>query len=536
MKISIFGTGYVGLVTAGCLANKNHDVICYDISKDIIKKLDVGIIPIFEPGLDDLIAQGVGSGKLVFTSSPEESLTDPDIIILSVGTPDDGTGATSLQAIENCAKTISELSNQSVPVLIKSTVPVGTTAKIQNLINKGLNERKADIKIPVASNPEFLREGVAISEFYHPDKIVLGTNDEQVVEAAYKLYKDLMPESQEILVMSPESSELTKYASNAFLATKISYMNEISQFCSITGANIDDVRKGMGPDPNIAPGFLYAGCGFGGSCLPKDINSLIHQLDEEGKDFSILKAVREVNESQKKYLFSIAANLFDNKFEDKKVAIWGLAFKPNTGDMRGAPSLTVIKNLLDAGAKVECYDPVVSKDRENFEIQNKSLRLGIDPYEIVKGADCLIICTEWSEFKTINYEKLGSLMNRKAIIDGRNILNPEEVAFNNFKYFDVGRAKIDKTPKESVDMTDLNKKILVTGGAGFVGGHFCELALEKGYDVVIIDIFNDETSDQQEKYKNVKHIRDTAKKNQLKLKVYTCSITDEGALNKIFDR
>jgi len=440
MKISIFGTGYVGLVTAGCLANKNHNVICYDTDLDRINKLAKGFVPIFEPGLDNLIAEGIDSGKLVFTSSPEESLRNPDIVILCVGTPDNGTGATSLKAIESCAKTISELSNQSVPVLIKSTVPVGTSAKVQNLINKGLNERKLKIKIPVASNPEFLREGGAISEFYNPDRIILGANDQEVIKVVYKLYKDLMPKSQEILVMSPESSELTKYASNAFLATKISYMNEISQFCSLTGANIDDVRKGMGPDPNIAPGFLYAGCGFGGSCLPKDINSLIHQLDEKGKDFSILKAVREVNENQKKYLFSIAASLFDNKFENIKVAIWGLAFKPNTGDMRGAPSLTVINNLLDAGAKVECYDPVVSKDRENFEIQNESLRLGMDPYEVARDADCLIICTEWNEFENLNYAKLGKLMNRKTILDGRNILIPEKVALNNFEYFDVGRS------------------------------------------------------------------------------------------------
>jgi len=299
-----------------------------------------------------------------------------------------------------------------------------------------------DIKIPVASNPEFLHEGVAISEFYNPDRIILGTNDQEVIKATKKLYKNLMPESQEIIVMSPESSELTKYASNCFLATKISYMNQLSQFCSLTGANIDDVRKGMGPDPDIAPGYLYAGCGFGGSCLPKDVNSLIYQAGEKDRDLTILKAVREVNENQKEYLFSIASSLFNNKFKDKKVAIWGLAFKPKTDDMRGAPSLTIIKKLLDSGAEVECYDPVVSKDSEKFEIQNESLRLGSDPYEVVKDADCLIICTEWSEFNKINYKKLGSLMNRKTILDGRNILFPEEAALNNFEYFDIGRSQI----------------------------------------------------------------------------------------------
>ncbi len=445
MKVTIFGTGYVGLVTGGCLVQKNHEAICFDIDVGRVEKLNGGKVPIFEPGLNELISKGIDSGKLLFTSSAKDALKNPDIIILCVGTPDDGTGATSLKAIESCAKIISESLDHSLPVLIKSTVPVGTSVKIQNLIHKGLTERKMDIVIPVASNPEFLHEGVAISEFYNPDRIVLGTYDEQVIEVANKLYKDVMPESNEILVMSPESAELTKYASNAFLGTKISYMNQLSQFCSLAGANIDDVRKGMGPDPDIAPGYLYAGCGFGGSCLPKDISSLIHQAGEKGKELSILKAVREVNENQKRYLFSIASDLFNGNLEDKKFAIWGLAFKPKTDDMRGAPSLTIISNLLESGSNVECYDPVVSKDRENFQIQNASLKIGLDPYEIVKGADCLIICTDWSEFKNVDYEKLGRLMNRKTILDGRNILIPEEAALNKFEYYDVGRTKIHQT-------------------------------------------------------------------------------------------
>lgn len=444
MRVTIFGIGYVGLVTAGCLVQKKHEVTCFDIDVDKIEKLNRGNVPIFEPDLDELITQGIESGNLLFTSSSSDSLKNPDIIILCVGTPDDGTGATSLKAIESCAEIISGTSEQGVPVLIKSTVPVGTSEKVQNLINDGLKDRKMDISIPVASNPEFLHEGVAISEFYNPDRIVLGTHDKKVVQVVNELYKDVMPENNQILVMSPESSELTKYASNAFLGTKISYMNQLSQFCSLVGGNIDDVRKGMGPDPDISPGYLYAGCGFGGSCLPKDISSLIHQAGIKGKDLSILKAVREVNENQKKYLFSIASHLFDNKFKDKKFAIWGLAFKPKTGDMREAPSLTIIKNLLDSGAKVECFDPVVSQDRENFQIQNESLKIGLDPYEILKGADCLIICTDWGEFKNINYERLEKLMNRKTILDGRNILIPEEAALNNFEYYDIGRTKIDK--------------------------------------------------------------------------------------------
>tara|TARA_B100000795_G_C22797307_1_gene440016 strand:+ start:208 stop:1557 length:1350 start_codon:yes stop_codon:yes gene_type:complete len=447
MNITIFGTGYVGLVTAGCLVQKSHDVICYDNNLEKIIQLNNGNVPIFEPGLDDLIEKGFKSGKLLFTSSSQEALQEAQIIILCVGTPDDGTGATNLKAIESCAKTISEISDHSIPILIKSTVPVGTCHKIQNLINKNLNNREVNIKLTVASNPEFLHESHAIKEFYNPDRIVLGSNDEVVIEAAYEMYKDVMPENHKILVMSPESSELTKYASNAFLATKISYINQLSQFASSTGANIDDVRKGMGPDPDISPGYLFAGCGFGGSCLPKDVNSLIHQASETGRNFSILKSVRDVNEQQKKYLFSLASNLFNNNLKGKKVAIWGLAFKPNTDDMRGATSLVIIENLLDAGAIVECYDPIVSLGENDFEIQNKSLKLKRDLYEVAKDSECLIICTEWDDFKNIDYKKLGRLMKRRLILDGRNMLDPEEVFSNNFEYFDIGRVKVTQLNK-----------------------------------------------------------------------------------------
>lgn len=442
MKITIFGTGYVGLVTAGCLAQKNHNVICYDIDSEKITQINKGNLPIFEPGLADLIEKGCNSGVLKFTNSPNEAIHQTEVIIVCVGTPDDGTGATNLTAIESCAKTIAEISDHSLAVLIKSTVPVGTCNKIQNLINKNLNNREVKIRISVASNPEFLHESQAIKEFYNPDRVVLGAKDDDVIDLVYELYKDVLPENNKILVMSPESSELTKYASNSFLATKISYINQLSQFASLTGANIDDVRKGMGPDPVISPGYLFAGCGYGGSCLPKDVSSLIHQGSEVGRDFSLLKAVRDVNEQQKKYLSSLASSLFNNNLKGKKVAIWGLAFKPNTGDMRDASSLVIIKNLLDGGAIVECYDPIVSFSENDFEIQNKSLRLKKDLYEVAKDSECLIICTEWSEFKNIDFKKLGRIMKRKLILDGRNLLDPEEVFSNSFEYFDIGRAKV----------------------------------------------------------------------------------------------
>ena len=442
MKITIFGTGYVGLVTAGCLAQKNHNVICYDIDSEKITQIKKGNLPIFEPYLDDLIVKGINLGMLNFTNSPNEAIQQAEVIIICVGTPDDGTGATNLKAIENCAKTIAEISDHNLTILIKSTVPVGTCHKIQNLIDRNLNNREVNIRISVASNPEFLHESQAIKEFYNPDRVVLGTKDEDVIDAVYELFKDVLPENNKILVMSPESSELTKYASNSFLSTMISYMNQLSQFASLTGANIDDVRKGMGPDPNISPGYLFAGCGYGGSCLPKDLSSLIHQGSEVGRDFSLLKAVRNVNEQQKKYLPSLASNLFNNNLKGKKVAIWGLAFKPNTGDMRDASSLVIIKSLLDEGAIVECYDPIVSLSDNDFEIQNKSLELKKDLYEVAKDSECLIICTDWSDFKNIDYKKLGRLMKRKLILDGRNMLDPQEVFSNNFEYFDIGRVNI----------------------------------------------------------------------------------------------
>jgi UDPglucose 6-dehydrogenase len=447
MKITIFGTGYVGLVTAGCLVQKGHEVLCYDNNSEKIIQLNKGNVPIFEPGLDDLIENGFKSGSLLFTSSSKNIVQGTDIIIVCVGTPDDGTGATNLEAIESCALTISELANHSVPILIKSTVPVGTCSKIQTLINNKLNDRRVNIKLTVASNPEFLHEGVAIREFYNPDRIVLGSNDENVIETTYEMYKDVMPQNNRILVMSPESSELTKYASNSFLATKISYINQLSKFASLMGANIDDVRKGMGPDSDISPGYLFAGCGFGGSCLPKDINSLIHQGKEKGRDFSILKAVREVNEEQKKYLFSLASDLFNNDLKDKKVAIWGLSFKPKTDDMRGAPSLVIIESFLAAGAIVNCYDPIVSFSENEFEIKNKFLSIKQDLYEATQDADCLIICTEWSDFKKIDYKKLGGLMKRKLILDGRNILIANEVLLNDFEYFDIGRVRLTQLNK-----------------------------------------------------------------------------------------
>ena len=375
MNISIFGTGYVGLVTGACLAKVGLDVTCFDIDQERIEDLSKGIIPIFEPGLEALLLEGLEKKKINFTSDSSDSLVDSEAVIVCVGTPDSGTGETNLDAVMGAAKIIGEKIEKSIPVLIKSTVPVGTASKVENEIREIINKKNIDIEVFVASNPEFLHEGVAISEFNHPDRIVLGTKDKEVIKVTKKIYKNFIDKEERFLIMSRESSELTKYASNSFLATKISFMNQLSQFCSLVGADIEEIRLGMGPDPAIAERYLYAGCGFGGSCLPKDINSLIYQAQEKGKELTILKAVREVNESQKEYLFSLAFNLFNQDLKNKKFAIWGLSFKPETDDMRGAPSLTIIENLLMQGAKVKAYDPVVSKKPQDFELQHENLYL-----------------------------------------------------------------------------------------------------------------------------------------------------------------
>ena len=367
---------------------------------------------------------------------------DSEAVIVCVGTPDSGTGETNLDAVMGAAKIIGEKVEKSIPVLIKSTVPVGTASKVEKEIRKIIKKKNIDIEVLVASNPEFLHEGVAISEFNYPDRIVLGTEDEGVIKVTKKIYKDFIDKEEKFLVMSRESSELTKYASNSFLATKISFMNQLSQFCSLVGADIEEIRLGMGPDPAIAERYLYAGCGFGGSCLPKDINSLIHQAKEKGKELTILKAVRDVNESQKEYLFSLAFNLFNQDLRNKEFAIWGLSFKPETDDMRGAPSLTIINNLLMQGAKVKAYDPVVTKKPEDFEIQHENLSLFLSANEVIPDSDCLIICTEWEEFRNPDYKNLASSMKRKLILDGRNALIPEEVIKEGFEYFDIGRTRI----------------------------------------------------------------------------------------------
>ena len=440
MRLTIFGTGYVGLVTGACLAEVGHEVICVDIDKKRIESLLEGKIPIFEPGLEPLVQTGLKKKKLSFISDPKSCLDRTEAAMICVGTPDDGTGATNLKYVLDVANTLSEELNYSIPVFIKSTVPVGTSLEVEEKINRGIQARGKDFQVFVASNPEFLKEGSAVSDFLKPDRIILGTDEESVIKTAKDIYQDFNRRNDRMLVMSAPSSELTKYASNALLATKISFMNQLSHFCTNVGADIEEVRLGMGSDPRIGESFLYAGCGFGGSCFPKDIDSLLLQAQSQGTDLPILEAVREVNNTQKDFLSSLALDLFDNNLSNKTITIWGLTFKPNTNDTREAPSLTIIKRLLDEGAKIKAYDPIVSQEPEAYEIKNSSFAICQSALEAATGSDCLIICTEWKEFWNPNLEELEKLMTRKLILDGRNILNSSELQARGFEYKGVGRS------------------------------------------------------------------------------------------------
>ena len=440
MRLTIFGTGYVGLVTGACLAEVGHEVICVDIDKKRIESLLEGKIPIFEPGLEPLVQTGLKKKKLSFISDPKSCLDRTEAAMICVGTPDDGTGATNLKYVLDVANTLSEELNYSIPVFIKSTVPVGTSLEVEEKINRGIQARGKDFQVFVASNPEFLKEGSAVSDFLKPDRIILGTDEESVIKTAKDIYQDFNRRNDRMLVMSAPSSELTKYASNALLATKISFMNQLSHFCTNVGADIEEVRLGMGSDPRIGESFLYAGCGFGGSCFPKDIDSLLLQAQSQGTDLPILEAVREVNNTQKDFLSSLALDLFDNNLSNKTITIWGLTFKPNTNDTREAPSLTIIKRLLDEGAKIKAYDPIVSQEPEAYEIKNSSFVICQSALEAATESDCLIICTEWKEFWNPNLEELDKLMTRKLILDGRNILNSSELQTRGFEYKGVGRS------------------------------------------------------------------------------------------------
>ncbi|MCY1720863.1 UDP-glucose/GDP-mannose dehydrogenase family protein [Prolixibacteraceae bacterium Z1-6] len=442
MKISVVGTGYVGLVSGTCFAETGVNVACVDIDEKKIENLKNGIIPIYEPGLEDIYKKNVTKGRLQFTTSLKDSIEDAAAVFIAVGTPPDEDGSADLKYVLSVAREIGKYIDHYMVVVTKSTVPVGTAAKVKDAIQGELQKRGADIPFDVASNPEFLKEGSAVEDFLKPDRIVIGTESQNAQKVMSRLYKPFLLNGHPILFMDITSSEMTKYAANSMLATKISFINEIANLCEIVGADVDAVRKGIGSDSRIGNKFIYPGTGYGGSCFPKDVQALIRTADENNYSLNILKAVEAVNYRQKSVLFNKINKHFNGDLKGKKFAMWGLAFKPKTDDMREAPSLVIIDKLLEAGATVVAYDPVAMNECKR--IIGDKITYAKDEYDAAIDADALILVTEWPEFRLPNFRVLGKLLKNNVIFDGRNIYDPEEMAEKSYTYYAIGR-KIQTT-------------------------------------------------------------------------------------------
>ncbi len=436
MKISIVGTGYVGLVSGACFSEMGVITTCVDVDKAKIEGIKNGIMPIWEPGLENMVKRNYQKNRLFFTTSLKESIEGAEACFIAVGTPPDEDGSADLQYVLQVASEIGQNMQNYLVVITKSTVPIGTAEKVRKTIQDELKKRNVEIAFDVASNPEFLKEGDAISDCLHPDRIVVGTNSEKAKEIINRLYKPFVLNGHPIIFMDIPSAELTKYAANAMLATKISFMNDIANFCEKVGADINNVRKGIGSDKRIGPYFIYAGIGYGGSCFPKDVKAIIKTADNENYSLEVLKSVENVNERQKRVLFDKVFKYFNGDLKNKKIVMWGLSFKPNTDDMREAPALTLIDLLHNEQAEIYAYDPVAMKEAEHKT--GDKTKYVKDPYEAIKDANALLLITEWSEFRVLNYPRLEKMKN-KVIFDGRNIYDPVEVRSRGFEYFGIGR-------------------------------------------------------------------------------------------------
>lgn len=436
MKIAIVGSGYVGLVTGTCFAEVGIDVTCVDIDQRKIENLKKGIIPIFEPGLEEMVHRNMKKGRLSFTTSIAEALEDCEVLFSAVGTPPDEDGSADLQYVLSVARDCGKNMKDYVMVVTKSTVPVGTAKKVKAAIQEELDKRGVNIPFDVASNPEFLKEGAAIDDFLKPDRIVVGLDSPRAEELMRSLYKPFTLNGHPIIVMDITSAEMTKYAANSMLATKISFMNDIANLCEIVGADINMVRKGIGSDTRIGNKFIYPGIGYGGSCFPKDVKALISTAEEYNYSLRVLKAVEDVNYSQKSVLFNKVMAHFNGDIKGKTIALWGLSFKPQTDDMREAPSLVIIKKLLDAGAKVKAYDPVAMKEAEHT--LKDTITYSDDQYDALIDADCLLLVTEWPEFKFPNFKIVKKLLASPVIFDGRNIYEAAEMKRLDITYYCIG--------------------------------------------------------------------------------------------------
>ncbi|MCI5912600.1 MAG: UDP-glucose/GDP-mannose dehydrogenase family protein [Prevotella sp.] len=436
MNIAIVGTGYVGLVSGTCFAEIGANVTCVDVDANKIERLKNGEIPIYEPGLDDLVLKNVKAGRLKFATSLADVLNEQEIVFSAVGTPPDEDGSADLKYVLQVAKTIGENLNKYIVVVTKSTVPVGTAKKVRETIQNELDKRGVDINFDVASNPEFLKEGNAIKDFMSPDRVVVGIESERAKKMLTKLYKPFLTNNFRVIFMDIPSAEMTKYAANSMLATRISFMNDIANLCERVGADVNMVRAGIGSDTRIGRKFLYAGCGYGGSCFPKDVKALIKTADSNGYSMEVLKAVEKVNEQQKSILFKKLQKAYANDLKGKTITLWGLAFKPETDDMRESTALVMIDLLQMAGCTIRVYDPIAMNECKRRI--GDSVIYCKDMYDAVLDADALLLLTEWKEFRLPSWEVIAKAMQRKLVIDGRNIFDPEELKEAGFEYHCVG--------------------------------------------------------------------------------------------------
>ena len=437
MKIAIVGTGYVGLVTGTCFAEMGTEVFCVDVNTEKIENLKKGIIPIYEPGLEDMVHRNQQAGRLHFTTDLTECLDEVEVLFSAVGTPPDEDGSADLKYVLEVARTVGRNMKKHILVVTKSTVPVGTAKKVRRAIQEELDKRGVEIEFDVASNPEFLKEGAAISDFMSPDRVVVGVESERAEELMTRLYRPFLLNNFRVIFMDVPSAEMTKYAANAMLATRISFMNDIANLCEIIGADVNMVRKGIGSDNRIGNRFLYAGIGYGGSCFPKDVKALINTAKQNNYPMRILQAVEEVNDEQKSLLFHKLEKHFNGDLKGKRIAIWGLAFKPETDDMREAPSLVLIEKLLAAGCEVYAYDPVAVE--ESKRRIGDTIHYAKDIYDAVVDADALMLVTEWKEFRMPSWSAIKKLMATPLVLDGRNIYDIKEMEENGFVYHCIGR-------------------------------------------------------------------------------------------------
>lgn len=437
MKIAIVGTGYVGLVTGTCFSEMGVDVTCVDVIESKIDNLKKGIIPIYEPGLEDMVRRNYNAGRLKFTTSLASCLDDVEVVFSAVGTPPDEDGSADLKYVLEVARTIGKTMNHYVLVVTKSTVPVGTAQQVKATIRGELDKRGLNLEFDVASNPEFLKEGDAVDDFMKPDRVVVGVESERAKSIMERLYKPFMMNNYRLIFTDIPSAEMIKYAANSMLATRISFMNDIANLCELVGANVNMVRKGIGADSRIGSKFLYPGCGYGGSCFPKDVKALIKTADKNGYSMRVLKAVEEVNNSQKSILFNKLIRYFDGNLSGKRIALWGLSFKPETDDMREAPALVLIDKILSCGGLVKAYDPIAVEECKRRI--GDSIEYANDMYDAVLDADALLLVTEWKEFRMPSWGVLKKTMNRALIIDGRNIYDKKELHDMGFEYTCIGQ-------------------------------------------------------------------------------------------------